>query len=228
MRITTSEKTEIGRSEIRLNPYNPKTHSEEAVKLQAKNIRKNGFLGGIVWNRRTGNILDGHRRVLALDYINKYDGTPKTDYRLMVEVVDFDEKTELEQMTYMAAGGTKADYTKIVAYIDRIGDDWLTEDDKRYIDELRESTENADMTDLTSLFISNRDNGRKGRMTREEKKKLQKDRMDKGDDMMRSLRRHVLIEMRDDRELETFCEVIGVRVEYDLIIKAEDILKLIE
>jgi ParB-like chromosome segregation protein Spo0J len=227
MRINSSVKTEIGRSEINLNPYNPKEHSEDAIKLQAKNIRKNGFLGGIVWNSRTHNLIDGHRRVLAMDYINKYDGTKEKEYRLMVEVVDYDEKTELEQLTYMAAGGTKADLTKIGSYLDRIDSTWMTDDDLSYIEELRESTEHADMTDLTDMFIKKRDGEKKGRISKEEKKALQKDRGKRMDDRMNELRRHILIELDSDDALVEFCDAIGIRPEYDLIVKGEDILKLI-
>ena len=106
----------VKRSQINLNPYNPKRHTDAQVKQQVKNIRKNGYLGGIVWNKATGNLIDGHRRVQALDHINKYDGSPEKDYDIKVEVVDFDEKTEKEQMTYMALGNSKADYNLVAQY----------------------------------------------------------------------------------------------------------------
>ena len=82
---------------------------------QRKNIKSFGYLGGIVWNQRTGNLIDGHRRVKALDLLNKYDGT--NDYPVKVEVVDFDEKAEKEQMTYMALGSTRPDYQMIADYL---------------------------------------------------------------------------------------------------------------
>lgn len=110
----------IKRSQINLNPINPKRHTEEAIKLQAKNFRKVGFLGGIVWNRLSGNLIDGHRRVYAMDAHYKYDGTPETDYDIKVEVVEMDEKTEKEQLTYMAVGNTRADVDLIAKYIGEI------------------------------------------------------------------------------------------------------------
>lgn len=112
-----SETREIMRSAITLNPYNPKRHPEEAVRLQQRNFKKVGYLGGVSWNERTGHLLDGHRRVLAMDAIHKYDGTEATDYPIKVEAVNMDEKTEKEQMTYMAVGNTKADLDLVAEYI---------------------------------------------------------------------------------------------------------------
>lgn len=117
MTIKTSETAVIKRSQINLNPLNPKRHTEEAIKLQKKNLQKVGFLGGIVWNKLTGNLIDGHRRVYAMDLLYKYDGSKEKDYGLKVEVVELDDKTEKEQLTYMAVGNTKADYDLIAKYI---------------------------------------------------------------------------------------------------------------
>ena len=117
MTIKTSETSVIKRSQINLNPLNPKRHTEEAIKLQKKNMQKIGFLGGIVWNRLTGNLIDGHRRVYAMDLIYKYDGSKETDYDIKVELYN---KTEKEQLTYMAVGNTKADYDLIAKYANDI------------------------------------------------------------------------------------------------------------
>ena len=116
MKINNSETLVIKRSQINLNPLNPKRHSEDNITLQSKNIKKVGFLGGIVWNKLSSNIIDGHRRVFALDLINKYNGDPSTDYDIKVEVCQLDEKVEKEQMTYMAVGNTKADLDLIGKY----------------------------------------------------------------------------------------------------------------
>jgi hypothetical protein len=107
--LQQSETVTIHRSEINLNPVNPKRHTDEKIKLQRKNLQKVGFLGGIVWNRTTGNLIDGHRRIQAMDLIHKFDGTPETDYLVKVEAIEMDEKAEKEQLAYMAAGNTKVD-----------------------------------------------------------------------------------------------------------------------
>lgn len=115
--LKQSETRVIKRSQINLNPINPKRHSDEKVKLQKKNLQKIGFLGGIVWNEKSGNLIDGHRRIKAMDLHYKYDGTSGTDYDVKVEVVGLDDKTEKEQLTYMAIGNTKPDIDLIAKYI---------------------------------------------------------------------------------------------------------------
>ena len=118
--LKQSETRVIKRSQINLNPINPKRHSDEKVKLQKKNLQKVGFLGGIVWNEKSGNLIDGHRRIKAMDLYYKYDGTLNTDYDVKVEIVNLDEKTEKEQLTYMAIGNTKPDIDLIANYISDI------------------------------------------------------------------------------------------------------------
>lgn len=118
--LKQSETRIIRRSEINLNPVNPKRHTSESVKLQKKNLQKVGFLGGIVWNEVSHNLIDGHRRIMAMDLHYKYDGTPEKDYEVKVEVVHLEEKEEKEQLTYMAVGNTKADIDLIAGYINDI------------------------------------------------------------------------------------------------------------
>jgi len=115
-KIKQSKTTEIMRSQIHLNPCNPKKHSDKMIQEQLKNLRRVGFLGGITWNETTGNLVDGHRRVMALDLHHNYDGSPDKDYSIKVESVSLTEKQEKEQLTYMALGNTKADYALIAEY----------------------------------------------------------------------------------------------------------------
>lgn len=110
----------VRRSALTLNPYNPKRHKDEQVHVQMKNIKKVGYLGGIVWNEASGNIIDGHRRVMALDLLNKYDGTPATDYDVRVEACTLDEKAEKEQMTYMAFANTRGEIDLVAKYAPEI------------------------------------------------------------------------------------------------------------
>lgn len=119
-KIQTSETKIIKRSQIHLNPFNPKHHGDLQIKGQVSNFKKVGFLGGIVWNQLTGNLIDGHRRVFAYDIVYKYDGTQATDYDIKVEVAFLDEKTEKEQMTYMAIANTKVDFEIIAGFIHEI------------------------------------------------------------------------------------------------------------
>lgn len=92
-----SETVEIWRSQINFAAYNPKRHSKEQINQIKKNILKVAFLGGIVWNSLTSNLIDGHKRIMALDIVNGYDGTKETDYKVKVEKIQLDTKTEREQ-----------------------------------------------------------------------------------------------------------------------------------
>lgn len=118
--LKQSETLTINRSQINLNPYNPKKHTDKEIKNQLANLKKVGFNGGIKWNKLTGNLIDGHRRIKAMDMYYKYDGTPETNYQVKVEAVEFDEKTEKEQLTYEALGNTRADYSLVAQYINDI------------------------------------------------------------------------------------------------------------
>lgn len=104
--------------------YNPRTIEEEARKALKKNMQKIGLLGGIVWNKRSGNIVSGHQRVAIMDSVNRYDPeTGKNDYEFRVEVVDFDDKTEKEQNLFMNNRNVQGQYDddllrKMLAEID--------------------------------------------------------------------------------------------------------------
>lgn len=152
--IKNSETRVIRRSQINFNPFNIKNHTDEQIKLQVKNIRKVGLLGGIVWNETSGNLVDGHRRVHAMDLINKYDGSLETDYEIKVEVAKLDEKTEKTQMSYMALANSKADYNLVANIIDDIGyqDVGLTEDEYHQILDLKDVGEDW-MQEVGSIDI---------------------------------------------------------------------------
>lgn len=118
-KIKFSETIVIRRSEVMFSPYNPKKHSKEDIQRQLRNFEKVGFLGGIVWNETTGNLVSGHKRVMALDINHKYDGSPETDYDIKVERVHLDERTEKEQNIYMdaRATNTRQDYDLLAELI---------------------------------------------------------------------------------------------------------------
>ena len=106
IKITQSETVIIKRSRINFAKYNPKRHTEEGIKNQLKNFKNIGFLGGIVWNVTTGNLVAGHKRIQAMDLFYKYDDTKATDYDVKVEKVKLTEKQEKEQNIFMDARST--------------------------------------------------------------------------------------------------------------------------
>ncbi len=105
-KLKQSETVVIKRSQINFAVYNPKRHTKELILKQLKNFKNIGFLGGVVWNELTGNLVSGHKRIMAQDVYYKYDGTPETDYDVKVEKVSLTEKQEKEQNIFMDARGT--------------------------------------------------------------------------------------------------------------------------
>ena len=95
-----SENIVVQRSQINFAPYNPRKQDKRVVGEIKKNFKRVGYLGGIVWNEDTGNLVSGHKRLQAMDIIHDYP-EKSGDYEIRVEKVNFDEKTEKEQNVFM-------------------------------------------------------------------------------------------------------------------------------
>ncbi len=115
-----SEHVVIARSQIQFAPYNPKNHTREQINEIKKNIKRVGFLGGVVWNEATGNLVDGHKRVMSLDLIHRYNGTPDTDYDIRVEKISLDEKTEKEQNIFQTQSRSELEVELMQSLISEI------------------------------------------------------------------------------------------------------------
>lgn len=99
-KIKQAQHITVRRSEINFANYNPRKISEEARKMLKANLKRVGLLGGIVWNKTTGNLVSGHQKVAIMDEVNRYnDG--ENDYEMDVDVAELDEKTEKEQNIFM-------------------------------------------------------------------------------------------------------------------------------
>lgn len=79
----------IKRSQIKFADYNPRVIDEGNMKKLVKNIRENGLIEPVVWNKRTGVLVGGHQRITAADKIYR-----KQDYDVPVAIIDVDEKKE--------------------------------------------------------------------------------------------------------------------------------------
>lgn len=100
-----SEQETLVRSTILNAPYNPRKISDDALTQLRKNIRRIGLLGGIVVNKRTMHIVSGHQRLKALDQLEKND-----QYLVRVEMIDVDEKTEIEQNIFMNSHSVQGEF----------------------------------------------------------------------------------------------------------------------
>lgn len=242
--LRQSETQIVRRSQIKLNPYNPKRHSDAQVKQQLKNLKSNGYLGGIVYNRQTGHLVDGHRRVMAMDLFHKYDGT--NDYDLKVEVVDFDPKIEKNQLVYMATGNTKVDYNLIAPYVNEIDPAAAGLDETEYgkLMALAGDREmKVDVVDASDAFFSPRadlkddmktseeivqEHKEKPKMTAEQVKaeKANNDRIATTRQDTQDL--YVFLSFKDIEEKTAFCELLGYAPTNSMMIQGEDVMRLIE
>lgn len=87
---------EVRRDQLKNAPYNPRVISDKARGRLKENIERIGLVSPIVWNERSGNILSGHQRVSIIDSLEK-----RSDYTLMVAVVDMDGAIERSQNVAM-------------------------------------------------------------------------------------------------------------------------------
>jgi hypothetical protein len=91
LELDVYEVVEVHRSELKDAPYNPRIMDDKARAKLKRGIKRIGNLGPPIWNRRSGHIIGGHRRLELFDSIH---GSP--DYRLKVAAVDLDENKEVE------------------------------------------------------------------------------------------------------------------------------------
>ena len=222
MKIKQSETKEVMRSQLSLNPYNPKVHSDKQVDGQRKNIKAFGYLGGIVWNQRTGNLIDGHRRVKALDLLNKYNGA--NDYPVKVEVVDFDEKSEKEQMTYMALGSTRPDYQMIADYLPDIDVNLagIEPYDLAQIESFLPQ-EPVVVETMDDLIATPEVTQERRAVAREQRKEYREQTMEE----QRDIEAYITISFKDAEEKRMFCDITGIR-ESDKFISGSEIIEMIQ
>lgn len=229
--IKQSETRVIKRSQINLNPINPKRHTDEKVKLQKKNLQKVGFLGGIVWNEVSRNLIDGHRRIKAMDLYYKYDGSG-ADYDVKVEVVSLDEKTEKEQVTYMAVGNTKPDIDLIADYINDIdySDVGLSEVELNDILSMA-SIDDIGLSDSLDDLLSPSEEPKHPEKTDEEKKahmkEVKQQVKEKAEERQLNEEAHIMLSFSSYDAKSDFCDLLGISTD-EKFAKGEDVLKLIE
>ena len=95
----------IERSQIKNAPYNPRKISAEALKRIKANIKQRGLMGGIVFNKRTSNLVSGHQRLSCVDSLEKSES-----YLIRVEVVDLSEKEEKEQNIFLNSATVQGEF----------------------------------------------------------------------------------------------------------------------
>lgn len=108
----------IHRSQLKEAPYNPRILDKHARKKLRENIKKNGLVETLIWNKRTGFLVGGHQRLSILDELQGTD-----DYSLDVAVVDVDSKTEKKLNVFLNNGSAQGnwDIDKLGSIVKEIG-----------------------------------------------------------------------------------------------------------
>ena len=175
--------------------------------------------------------------------INKYDGTPETDYEIKVERVNFDEKTEKEQMTYMAVGNTKADYNLIADYIDQVdySNIGITEDEYNQILDLRDDVDGVDgftvvedglvNTPMFSLPINEKSNNEilemhesKPKMTKEQVKEEKNFCKNVASDRQSDMNLYIVVKFSSIEEKQAFCDMNGLVCDNNMTIDGVELM----
>lgn len=119
--FANSEIVEMERSRIHFHPRNPRVIDANGKKALKRSMKNFGVLGGIIVNKRNGYVIvGGNQKVALMDEQQGYDPeNPDTDYILRVEVIDVDDKTELEALTALnnPSIGGKYDFQKLAELI---------------------------------------------------------------------------------------------------------------
>ena len=231
--LANSETRVIKRSQISKNPANPKRHKEDRIKLQAKNLKKVGYLGGIVWNETTGNLIDGHRRISAMDLYYGYDGTLDTDYDVKVEVVHMDEKEEKQQLAYMAAGDTKADLDLLANFADDVdfAEIGLNESEINDIFNIANGSGEETPDLFEELMKPTKAGPEKGSAEYEANKAKVKAGKAKTKEMEKDYRNneaaHITLSFSNYDNYMAFCDLMGIQPT-EKFVKGEELLKMFE
>src|ERR1700719_3230244 len=81
-RFQHSTKQVVARAEMLFHPGTPRFIDRHARKKLRESVKK-GYVGGIVWNKRTRHLIGGNQRVSIIDELHG-----NTDYSLEIDVVD--------------------------------------------------------------------------------------------------------------------------------------------
>lgn len=214
----TSETVEILRSAIQMANYNPRKISAEAKRKLKANIKKNGIIGGLVWNKTTSNLVSGHQRLTILDELNE------GDYFVKVEQIEVDEKTEKELNIFFNNTSVQGewDYDSLRTLIPDIDykNAGLTDEDMNLIgvDFLLQTEQESLITDEISSMMEpvEKTKAEKIAHNKEVKAQVQKEAQKKAEDM----NAYVMISFDSYEDKADFMERFGYDAQ-DKFIKGE-------
>jgi hypothetical protein len=213
-----SETVVIDRYKIKFAAYNPRTEAPEVVAELKRNFKRVGFLGGIVWNEITGNLISGHKRMSGLDVINGYTGTKETSYKVKVEKVKLDLKTEKEQNIFMNSADVQAkfDNFKLADLLDEIdiSNTGLNSETLEMISFEVPDFNYGDNTEAKEDFKKLSDKGLSEEELKEARRKTREARQDIQNKKINEFHKpYLIVTFKNIEEKIYVCEVLGIHPE---------------
>jgi len=228
MKIKQSETIVINRSQIQFAAYNPRLKDPKVVDSLKRNFKKVGFMGGIIWNKTTGNLVGGHKRVEAMDLIHNYTG--ENDYEIKVESVELDLKTEKEQNIYLNSKSQqgKDDFEMMAVLIEEI-DVQAAGIEETYIELISEIVPTFEFGKNDDILNDiNEVNGKAKKSFEERKEEMKKLKRDIRSDIGANQRQsHFTVQFKTYDEKADFLESIGINGD-DIIIDSKKFINRLD
>jgi len=95
----------VPRSQVNLCDYNPRTITPERKRRLKALLEKHGLCKPLVWNKRSGNLIEGHQRISVLDTL-----TDEKDWAVPVIVHDVDDAKEREMNIAFNGADAQGEY----------------------------------------------------------------------------------------------------------------------
>ena len=102
---------EIPRSEILLDPENPRSISPLARKRLKAKIQEVGCVEPLVWNEKAGMLVGGHQRISIMDELEGYPDKVK-DYTVAVAVVRLTERQHRALSIFLNNSGAQGQFER--------------------------------------------------------------------------------------------------------------------
>lgn len=232
----TSDTIEILRSEINLATYNPRKITDEAKRRLKANIKKQGIIGGLIYNIPTKTLVSGHQRISILDDLNKYNPeTAENDYTVKVEAISVDLKTEKELNIWFNNTSVQGEFDidalrELIPEID-YKSAGLTEEDLNIIGidlELKTESQSNIESELEQLMQPTAEKREVEKAINKEAVKAEKQRIkEQAEEKAQNMTSYIVLNFESGKNKEAFLRRFGFKIDQQYL-KGEHFADMIE
>lgn len=123
-----SVREEWKRSQIKMDPGNPRYIDPTSRKKLRQSIKKYGLVGGLTVDRKTGELIGGHQRLGIVDDLHKQAAgkNPVPDFLVPVDVVELTEKERKAFNVLLNNPGAQGqfEFGKLASLLEGLGTAW--------------------------------------------------------------------------------------------------------